>query len=90
MCVCIHTMRVRQNFTIEKRNLLLLQKVVKESSKFGRKETMSGIINKLIEKNLQDPIERLRQEAKELQIQIVSKLDRIKELEQLRENQNKN
>jgi hypothetical protein len=79
--------KIRQDFTIEKANILLLQKVVKESQRIGKKVTMSGIINELISKNLQNPIDRLKEENKELAIRINSNQDRIKLLEKIKEEQ---
>ena len=48
---------------------------------------MSGIINELISKNLQNPIDRLKEENKELAIRINSNQDRIKLLEKIKEEQ---
>jgi len=85
MCIHIHMTKVRQDFTLEKDNILLLQKVVKESFKHGKKESMSSLIDFLISNHLRNPIDKLRAECKELQLQIVAKQDRIKSLEQVKE-----
>jgi len=77
--------RIRQDFTIEKHNILLLQRTVKESIRIGKKVTMSGLINELISKNLQNPIDRLKEENKELALKINANMDRIKHLEKMRE-----
>lgn len=71
--------KIRVNWTIEKTAYALIARVAKEKGK-----SISWIVENLIIKNLSDPIERLRNECRELQQQIVAKQDRISELEKMR------
>ena len=77
-------LKVRVNWTLEHKELELLHRFKEELNKNGHKYSLSRTIELLIAQNCTDPVKRLKEEAKELQRQLMVVTDRIKELEDLK------
>jgi hypothetical protein len=77
--------KIRINWSISHKTYQLLQETIKLANRANphKNHTISELIDQIVQEKLQNPLDRLREEARAKQKELQSLVDRINEMEEL-------